>query len=481
MRQLYSASLVALAVLIPSTFLGQEKVLNTTTAPRLKLRPYTVGKNLEVAANLGIEGAPSREDVTITLTSNDPKRLLLAKMPDAAGSPSITVTARGGWQSPEFYLQALADQGTATFTASAPGFASADATVTLGFSGFVLALRARVGVPSFQTTTGALPTEIGVVAALLDQDHKFVVPQSIAGGTTAKLNLVSSNTSVGTVADTSITIPGGYNRVMTTFHPHAEGTTTLAAKAPADYSTVGDIGSMVVNVRVPGIGITDQLRVGKNLQIGGIVSLGQVAPPGGVTVTLTSHNPNLLISPKADKVGSSTLKLEVPAGRLNSNYYLQALDGSGAASYSATAPGYADRTATLELTPSGIVVIGPLTFPEGQLLNKDGPREHGFITPLAGKPTTLEICTVQLDPVSLRGADITVQALRGGMDVTVQVQNSDATVGEIDSSVVIHGGTTSSGVRFNPTGLGTTMISAVPPAGFTKAANDTSLKIVVKQ
>jgi len=479
MRQLYPATLVALAVLIPSVLRSQDKV--TPVPPRLKAADHTIGKNLEVAANIVIEGATSGQQLLITLTSNDPKKLLLSTTPTAAGSQSITLTTRGSWQSPEFYLQALTDKGTATYTASAPGASGSEGTVTFGPSGFVMGLKSRVGLPGFQTTTGALPSQIDIYSVLLDDAHKHVSPQALAGGITAKLKVTNSNTSAGTIADSELTITAGYNRATTTYQPAAAGTGTLAINVPDGFTVPAESREMSVTVRIPGIGITDQFCVGQNLQIPGTISLGQIAPPGGVAVTLTSSNPNLLLSKKGTEVGSGTITLDIPAGRLNGTYFIQSLANTGTFTYSASAPGYTSRTATIQLTPSGVVVIGPLTFPEGQLLNKDGPREHGFLTSLAaGKPTVLEIYTVQLDPVSLRGADITVQALRAGMSITVPLDSSDPSVGTVDKEVTITGGSNAANATFMPLALGTTNISVTTPKGFTKGSNDTSLKAIVR-
>jgi len=480
MRQLYPATLVAAAVLVPAALLGQDKVI-PPAAPHLKMVNATVGKNLEIAANVGIEGSTSGQELEIKLTSSDPKKLLLSTNPEKAGSPSITVTSRGSWQSPEFYVQGLVDSGSATYTASAPGYASADATVTLAPSAFVIALKSRVGLPGFQTTTGASPTELNVFSVLLDQAHKYVSPQALAGGMTAKVKLTSSNASVGAAQDSELTMLGGYNRIVTAFQPQAPGTATLALSVPPGFTAPAESGSITATVKIPGIGITDNFCVGQNLQIVGTVSLGQVAPAGGVKVTLTSNSPNLLLSKEPTAVGTSTITMDVPAGRLNGTYFLQSLANTGMVTYTAKAPGYSDRTATIQLTPSGVVVIGPLTFPEGQLLNKDGPKEHGFLTSLAaGKNTTLEIYTVQLDPVSLRGADITVQALRAGMSITVPLESSDPNVGTVDSQVTIRGGSADAPTTFKPVGVGTTRVSVVTPKEFTKATNDTSLKAIVK-
>ena len=130
-------------------------------------------------------------------------------------------------------------------------------------------------------------------------------------------------------------------------------------------------------------------------------------------------------------------------------------------------------------------MVGPLTLPEGQLLRpaaEGGARQQGFITSLStGKPTRLFIHTVQLDPVTHRAADITIQALRGGMELPVDLKISDPAVGTIDARVTIAGGTDHAVTQFTPLHEGSVALSVVVPPGFTEASNDGWLKVTVSK
>jgi hypothetical protein len=192
----------------------------------------------------------------------------------------------------------------------------------------------------------------------------------------------------------------------------------------------------------------------------------------------------LLVSAKETDTGSKSATLHVPAGATNAQFYVQALGGSGTAAFTASAPGYGSRTATDRLTPSGVVLVGPLTLPEAQVLrpqSEGGAKQHGFVAYLSsGKVTPLTVYTVQLNPVTLRSADITVQQLRPGLSLTVDLKNADSTIGTIASRVVIKGGSDHADTEFRPTGVGETILSVVTPVGFTTSANDSSLKTIVK-
>ena len=59
--------------------------------------------------------------------------------------------------------------------------------------------------------------------------------------------------------------------------------------------------------------------MGSGLQIGASGNLG-ASNHGGTTVTLTSGDPNLLLAPDANTVGSSTLNVFVPNNQTGFSY-----------------------------------------------------------------------------------------------------------------------------------------------------------------
>jgi hypothetical protein len=95
--------------------------------------------------------------------------------------------------------------------------------------------------------------------------------------------------------------------------------------------------------------------------------------------------------------------------------------------------------------------------------------------------TVVSAYSVQLDPVTLRGADLTVQAVRPGAAVTLQLTNSNPSVGKLrESSLTIPPGKSSAVTYFVPGAPGQTQVAVGTPEGYTQAKNSTSLSITVK-
>ena len=325
MRYVCSAAVAALSIAVPTLMFGQAR------ATALVPTDATVGQYLETAGTVTLSGPVPAADLQITLTSADPSRLLLSLTPESPGSASIVVNLQRAIREPEFFLQGLDKTGTVTYTASAPGFTSGTGKVTLAPSGIVIGGPYGVGKTSFLTTTGAPQAKIGVYSALLDSSLNYVAQQRVAPGRSMTAHITSSNTAVGTIATATLKIASGSNTATTLFKPAAQGETTLAVTAvppgagvPAQFTTV------TAKIVIPGLAITEDIFIGHNLQAGGSVSLGEVAPAGGLAVTLTCDNPDrMLLSSTASDTGSKSITLKIPPGGFQAPYYMQALGGPG--------------------------------------------------------------------------------------------------------------------------------------------------------
>jgi hypothetical protein len=203
-------------------------------------------------------------------------------------------------------------------------------------------------------------------------------------------------------------------------------------------------------------------------------------------VTITSDDPKrLLVAVKPQDAGAESIKVRIPPGQVTSSFVLQALGNSGTATYSASAPGYLTRTAAITLAPSGVVVT-PSTYgppDEAELSRKESTETpRGFVSNLS-KPEKmpLTVWTVQLEPVTLRSADVTVQQLRAGVTLEVALNSSNPSVGAVASPVRIPSGSDHAMTHFSPLGIGSTDISVVTPVGFTKSDNSTSVKAIVQK
>lgn len=446
----------------------------------------TVGESLEVIANFELDQPAPPDGVEVTLTSSDAGRLKFSRTPEGTGSATLKLTVRGGYRgSPDFYVQGFGKTGTVSYTASAAGYTTGMGTVTLAPSGLILA-RYGTGLQNLLTTTGAAKSDLVLYSALLDPDLNFVHPQPVAAGRPVSVTVASSDPKVGAVVPEKVILPPGSASARVEFQSLTAGETILSLSVPQGFSVPARFARIIATVIVPGMAITDNLLIGNNLEAGGIVSLGEPAPAGGTVVTLTSGDPDkLLVSPSAGTVGSDCIRLTIPPGRVSATYLLQALKGVGEVTYTAAAPGFRARTATVTLSPSGLVIGGPQGPPdEAELLVKEvaeGP--HGFVTHLeAPAPTVVTIYSVQLDPVTHRGADLTVQPVRAGQNIHAVLTNSNPSAGVLKNmNLTIPGGSSSAVTYFAPAGVGVTELAVTPPAGYTKAANSTLLTVTVRE
>lgn len=462
------AAMAAISFLNPSFLLSESPLVPPNAV---------VGSNLEAPAKIKLDEPAPDEGLEITLRSADPNLLRISTTADKLGTASLVIRARpGNSESQEFWLQALGSSGTVTYTADAPGRGSGTGAVTLAPSGILITGPYRV--PKFLTTTGALPPKIRLVAARLDSSLKFSEEQVITGGLTVEVT--NSNASAGRLADSSVVIRAGEGSAVTQFDPAGEGDVTFAIKALPGFSVPAEFATLTASVRKPGIVVSDDLFIGHNLEVGGALALGEYAPVGGLTVTLTSSDPSrLLLSASKTEPGSKSVQIKIPAEGINAVYFLQALGNSGEVEYTATAPGFRSRTGVVKLTPSGITLTPYFQGPpdEAQVLKKQtSDGTHGFTMKESEQtPMNLIAWTAQLDPQTHRSADITVQPLRAGMSLTVPLTNSNPAVGKIASQVMIAGGSDHGSVDFMPVSAGTTEISVVTPKDFTVSANSTKV------
>jgi hypothetical protein len=450
-----------------STPAGNANVLGVSvTNLMLSCAPVTVGQNLENFTTCSLSGgAPS--DQTVTLTSNDPSKLLLSPDGIVAGSASITRLIRaGGSSTPPFYVIGLGNSGNATFGAST-GVFNATGTVTLAKSGFVLVTPFGLGA-DFSATAGGTPIGLTVQTARLDASSNYVDTQALAAGLTANVTVTSSNTGVGTISGSPAVIAGTTNSATVQFQGVVPGTTVVTAVAPSGYSTPTSFATVNAMVGQPRILIDDGNSIGKNLQRQGIITLlGAPAPAGGLAVTLTASGPLSLSTTGTDN-GTGTITVTIPAGQSSGTYYMYGLDSVGSGTVSATATGgFKSGSGTETLTASGIVIAGP----GGQ------SGIVPFNTPLSSGDQPLTISAAQLDT---GGNLIQTQALAGSASLVINLTNSTPGTGTIPSTVTIAPGFNADGTpktataTFHPVAVGTTKSSVSQPAGFSTPTDGTN-------
>lgn len=455
------------------------------SAAGLNLANVAVGSNLQTPVTLRLSEPAPEGGLEVTVTSEDASRLKLSRRPEASGTDSLVVKVPAGFnESGEFWVLGMASEGEVAYTATAPSFSPGRGIVTLTPSAIVMVGPFKAS--EFKTTTGAESSRLVLYSVRLTPSMEYAEQQAVAAGVSLDIEILSSTEGVGVISPAKVSIPGGSPNVISEFKPAKPGTTSITTSIPPGFSRPPTkYAAVVARVALPGISVTDQVMIGQNLQVGGNVGLGEAAGAGGVQVTITSDDPTqLLISRSSTEVGQKSITVTVPAGAVGAVYMLQALGKAGTATYTATARGYSNRMGKVGLAPSGVVIAPSYYGPpdEAELFRKAGEGARGFIAHLGkNAKVPLSVWTAQLDPVTLRSADITVQPLRAGMSITVNVETSNPAAGTVKSPVVIQGGSEIGHSEFVALTKGTTLIIAVTPSGFTKSTNSTTVEAIVKE
>ncbi len=423
-----------------------------------------VGRNLETVIDVPLNATAGPNGLLVTITSNNPSLAQFSTTATGAPASSIVLTVPSGQQvSPQFYVYGLASGGTASYTASAPGLISGSGVITLAPSGFIIATAGNGS--SFTTAANASPTNVTVTSVMIDPNSGILTQMSVASTLALSVNVTSDNTSVGTISSSPVSIFGGSSTTTTQFQPgNTSGTANININTPSGYITPSVQQSVVATVVSPRIGIQNA-SIGQNLELQSTATITS-AQQSAVAVTLTSSNPSLLqFSATATGAGSGTLVVTIPAGSQSATYYTQAFGSSGTVQYTAAASGFVTNSATVTLTPSGAVVVGPF----GQFLG----------VPLSGGATPVTVYMTQLDPNNANDDTGNYQLLAGGLSVTVNLTSTNTSTGTVPASVTIQGGSNSATANFTPLAPGQTNINVSTPAGYTTAGTDNSLPVIV--
>lgn len=425
---------------------------------------------------LGVE-APSKGEA-VTVTSSNPKLLLLSLTPNGAGSASVTINIAGGQtynNASALYFIGLAGTGTVTVTASAPGYASGMQTVSLIPSGFIV-------TGGQATTTFSDPSTVSVTFTALDPATLNPVYSAAgyaksylrAGAASVPVSLKNDNTKAGALGTSSLTLAPNNGTVTTIYTPANPGTSniSIAATPPGYASPAASNATTQFTVTAPPITFywtcptTAGLNtVGPTEGIYGpcFPQLGVAAPAKGETITVTSSNPKLLLlSLSPNGAGSASVSIQVAGGQTydsSTGLYMIGLASSGTVTVTASASGYASGTQTVTLIPSGFVVTG------------------GAATTTFSDPSTVTITFTALDPVTLNPVysanGYGKSHLRAGAaPVVVSLKNDNTKAGVLGANTVTVTPTTAvATTAYTPANPGTSNISiAATPAGYATPA-----------
>jgi uncharacterized protein YjdB len=180
----------------------------------------SIGKFLQIQGYFTL-GAPAPAGLVVTFQSPNPSVLLLSTSPTAAGAATIGVTMTAGGFNGVYYIQALADTGTVTYTASAPGYASNTGTITLTKSGVVVGDGSGAMLWGNSATVSMAQLDAGNVFGQIEQLAGGLSPVSIAMATDVPGATITSPVTISAGADTaSVPLTGsGYGHVTATTPP----------------------------------------------------------------------------------------------------------------------------------------------------------------------------------------------------------------------------------------------------------------------
>ncbi|MFO7691393.1 MAG: Calx-beta domain-containing protein [Cryobacterium sp.] len=369
---------------------------------------------------------PAVGDVVISLSIADPA---------TATINPLTVTIPNGQSLPPANPQVTGVAlGTTMVTATAAGYAPETRAVTVALTLTFQAAPATIEIP---------------VGGVQNVALNLSAPANVGGLT---VNLSSDNASVATVPAT-VTFPAGQTLIQVPVTGVGVGGTTIRASAAGvpeatKAVSVFSLGNVIFTV--------DTLSVGKDLQQSVSVRL-QNAPPSPVDLTLSvPAGSGVLLSSIATAAGAETLVIPAVANTTNRTVYVQGT-AIGAPAVTASAPGFADDTLSVNVTPSGFAFYN------------------------TSDPTSVDVFAAnqnyQVWSVRLNEAGVlqTWQPTRGGVTFNVPVTSSSPATGTIVTSPLeFTGNTDFVNAQFDPVAAGSTVLAVVQPAGFTATSTASS-------
>jgi hypothetical protein len=275
-------------------------------------------------------------------------------------------------------------------------------------------------------------------------------PTSGTSGTT--FDVTFTGTKLATASAVVSDNPGVSGTITGKSDTSVTAAITIVPQAVTGATTLGlvtDGGTVKLPFTVTAAGTISlaNFEVGKNLQVNPVV-IFTPAPAAGTAVSITSSDAaKLLLSTSPTAAGSGSLTYTMKGGAAIGDLQAQALEGSGVATVTVSAPGYTPVTATATLRPSGFVIT-----------------TSDFNTVVGDADTTVTVAARMLNEAM---APTAAGQVRGGIGINVPVTSSDPTVGTIVvNPVTLAGGSSTAATSFHPLAGGSTVISLAPPEGF---------------
>ncbi|MGB6393713.1 MAG: PKD domain-containing protein [Candidatus Acidiferrales bacterium] len=476
-----------------------------------------VGRNF--GATVTLSAPAPLGGVTVTLASANPGVVTVA--------PASLLVPAGGTTA-SFTLTGVAAGGPITLTATATGYTSGTAQVTV--TGSLISLATGLVVAPAQSSSLAFSLS----------------SPAPAGGVT--VNFVSSSTAVATITS-SVIVPAG--ATVASSNPQVTGVTigTVQITATATgFAQDTESVQITVTASTSPTSLTLNATRTTNIQL----NISAPAPAGGITFNLLSNNTAAATVPASVTVPAGGLSAQIPVTGVAAGSAMLTITSAGintvtvsitVSAAPALTPNFAATLGMNLQTDNGSVSLGAnppssetltiassspnlllATSPAGSFsqtitstINTNGTGASGFsMQALAGSGTatitasapgyatgtitvtlvpsgvlwengsfstttfsantTLTLAMVQLNPTTLANAG--VQELRtGAAPVTVTLGSSNTTVGTLPSSVTFTADVSSVTASFQPLTAGTTNLTITTPSGFSTPTPTTATQI----
>ena len=314
--------------------------------------------------------------------------------------------------------------GTATISATATGYAPAtdSATVSIGVSLNPGTISVNAGQSADVTVNLSAPAPTGGIS----------------------LSITGNNAATATIAS-PLVIAAGQTQGTLTVNGIAQGSTSATVSG-----TNTNAPTLTINVTTPQpVTISGNTNLGRNAQEILTVSLGQNAPPAGLTATVSTTSPNILLSTNPALQGSASISVSFAGNTQTSPpIYVQnvnASSGTGTVRFEAT--GYTTTNRVFTFFPSAFTL------------------SQATINTTASAPALpLTIIFNRLEATPLQ------QTLRGGYSESIALTNSTPSVATLTTPLTFTGNQSSqtfSGALSPSAAGGQTNISITQPSGYT--------------
>ncbi len=445
----------------------------TVTGASVSLLSATarIGAGLQDGTYTARLGASTHGGVTVRVESSDPSKVLIARNATSVGAAFQEFAIANGSTDANYYLQALEGaSGTVQLTATATGFSSSTATVTI--------VTPAIRLESLSSSLNSLATNDDFIVRIGTADvagTAFSTSQAIRfGGTPVTVSVALQSgtpaagqlvTSGGPANPAAVVIAPGQSSSPSTvatggvaFDPLEPGSATISATAPGVIATT----SATQSVTVTGVAVSllsANATVGAGLQDGTYTARLASANHGGVTVRISSSDPSrVLLSRNASTAGTEFVEVPVANGSTDATYYLHALEGaSGSVTLTATASGFTSASSTVNVVTPALRIEGLNSSVASLAANDDFTVAIGYLS----------------------GGSFISQAIRiGGVPVPVTASTSAPAVARLVNSggsgatadaVIVPGKSSTpstlatGGMQLDPLTTGSTVISATAP------------------